>query len=104
VISWSLPDLHFCREQYEDARKLYQGKVEHWEGSVTRPDNIDVGHLQMRLAMANLKTGHRAEALAMYARAEKTFEREWGAGHPKIAAAREAKDALEAASVPQASR
>ena len=94
VISWSLPDLHFCREQYEDARKLYQGKVEHWESSVTRPDNIDLGHLQMRLAMANLKTGHRAEALAMYARAEKTFEREWGEGHPKIAAAREAKDAL----------
>ncbi len=30
----------------------------------------------------------------MYTRAEKTFEREWGEGHPKIAAAREAKEAL----------
>ena len=94
IISWSMPDLYFCREQYEDARKIYQQKVEHWETSVTRPDNIDLGHLQMRLAMSNLKTGHRAEALAMYARAEKTFEREWGAGHPRIAAAREAKEAL----------
>jgi tetratricopeptide (TPR) repeat protein len=94
IISWSMPDLYFCREQYEDARKIYQQKVEHWETSVTRPDNIDLGHLQMRLAMSNLKTGRRADALAMYTRAEKTFEREWAVGHPKIAAAREAKDAL----------
>jgi tetratricopeptide (TPR) repeat protein len=95
IISWSLPDLHFCRGQYEDARKLYQEKVEYWERSATRPDNIDLGHLQMRLAMSGEHTGHRAEALDMYARAEKTFEREWGEGHPKTAAARQARVSLQ---------
>ena len=94
VISWSLPDLHFCREQYEDARRLYAEKVEYWEKSVTRPDNIDLGHLQMRLAFAELHTGHPDQAREMYARAEKTFDREWGEGHPKIAAAREARESL----------
>jgi tetratricopeptide (TPR) repeat protein len=94
VISWSLPDLHFCREQYEDARRLYREKVAFWEKSVTRPDNIDLGHLQMRLALAEARTGHREEAIEMYRRAEKTFEREWGEGHPKVVAAREAKAAL----------
>ena len=94
VISWSLPDLHFCREQYEDARRLYREKVEFWEKSVTRPDNINLGHLQMRLALSEERTGHRADAIEMYTRAEKTFEREWGETHPKVNAAREAKDAL----------
>lgn len=99
IISWSMPDLHFCREQYDDARRLYQEKVAHWEKSVTRPDNIDLGHLQMRLAMADERTGRRTEALEMYARAEKTFEREWGSGHPKIAAAKAARTALLEATV-----
>jgi tetratricopeptide (TPR) repeat protein len=94
VISWSLPDLHFCREQYEDARRLYREKVEFWEKSVTRPDNIDLGHLQMRLALSEARTGHQAEAIEMYTRAEQTFEREWGEGHPKVVAARQAKAAL----------
>jgi tetratricopeptide (TPR) repeat protein len=94
MIPWSLPDLHFCREQYEDARRLYRGKVAFWENSVTRPDNIDLGRLQMRLALAEARTGHWAEAMEMYTRAEKTFEREWGARHPKVLRAREAKAAL----------
>jgi tetratricopeptide (TPR) repeat protein len=94
VISMSLPDLHFCREQYEDARRLYQEKVAFWEKQVTRPDNIDVGHLQMRLALAEARTGHRAEAIEMYTRAESTFQREWCEGHPKAMAAHEAKAAL----------
>jgi len=94
VTSWSLPDLHFCREQYEDARRLYREKVESWEKSATRPDNIDLGHLQMRLALAEARTGHRAEAMEMYTRAEQTSAREWGEGHPKVAAARAAKAAL----------
>ena len=94
VISWSLPDLHFCRQQYEDARRLYREKVEYWEKSVTRPDNINLGHLQMRLAFSEARTGHRAEAIEMYTRAEKTFEREWCEGHLKVLAARDAKHAL----------
>ena len=94
VISMSLPDLHFCREQYEDARRLYQEKVAFWERQVTRPDNIDVGHLQMRLALAEARTGHRAEAVEMYTRAESTFQREWCEGHPKAVAAGRAMAAL----------
>jgi tetratricopeptide (TPR) repeat protein len=94
VISMSLPDLHFCREQYEDARRLYQEKVAFWEKQVTRPDNVDVGHLQMRLALAEARTGHRAAAIEMYTRAESTFRREWCEGHPKAVAAHEAKAAL----------
>ena len=91
VLSWSMPDLHFCRGQYEDARQIYRRKVEFWEKSVTRPDNIDLGHLQMRLAAAEAHTGHRAEAQEMYTRAEATFAREWCEAHPKVAAARAAK-------------
>ena len=94
VISMSMPDLHFCRQQYEDARRLYQEKVAFWEKQVTRPDNIDVGHLQMRLALSEAKTGHRAEAIEMYTRAESTFQREWCEGHPKAVAAHAAKAAF----------
>lgn len=94
IISMNLPDLHFCREQYEDARRLYREKVEYWEKQVTRPDNIDVGRLQMRLALAEDRTGHRTEAIEMYTRAESTYQREWCEGHPKAIAARDAKNAL----------
>jgi len=100
VISMSLPDLHFCREQYEDARRLYREKVAFWEKQVTRPDNVDVGHLQMRLALCEAKTGHRAEAVEMFTRAESTFQREWGEKHPKTSAARAAKAALTDEEVP----
>jgi tetratricopeptide (TPR) repeat protein len=93
VISMSLPDLHFCRENYGEARRLYREKVEFWERQVTRPNSVDVGHLQMRLALAEARTGHPAEALEMYARAALTFEREWGEGHPKTVAARQAATA-----------
>jgi len=94
VISMSLPDLHFCREQYEDARRLYREKVNFWEKQVTHPDNIDVGRLQMRLALSEARTGHAEEAIEMYTRAEATFAREWGERHPKAALAREAKAKL----------
>jgi len=94
VISMSMPDLHFCREQYEDARRLYREKVGFWEKQVTRPDNVDVGRLQMRLALAEARTGHSAEAIEMYTRAEATFAREWGERHPKAVLAREAKAQL----------
>jgi tetratricopeptide (TPR) repeat protein len=94
VVSMSLPDLHFCREQYNDARRLYREKVNFWEKQVTHPDNIDVGRLQMRLAYSEARTGHAEEAIEMYARAEATFAREWGERHPKAALAREAKAKL----------
>jgi tetratricopeptide (TPR) repeat protein len=94
ITSMSMPDLHFCREQYEDARRLYREKVEYWEKQVTRPDNIDVGHLQMRLAFSEAQTGDATAAIEMYARAESTFQREWGESHPKAAAARMAKESV----------
>jgi tetratricopeptide (TPR) repeat protein len=94
ITSMSLPDLHFARGQYEDARRLYRDKVDFWEKQVTRPDNIDVGRLQMRLAFSQAQTGHSAEAIEYYSRAEATYEREWCEGHPKALAARRAKAAL----------
>ena len=94
IMSWSLPDLHFCREQYEDARAMYREKVSFWEKSVTRPDNIDLGRLQMRLAFTEARTGHRDAAIEMYSRAESTFAREWCEGHPRVAEARAAKAEL----------
>ena len=95
VISMSLPDLHFCREDYEKARQLYRESVASWERQVARPDHIDLGHLQMRLALAEARTGHQAEANEMYARAESTYAREWGEGHPKTTAARAGEDGIE---------
>jgi len=92
----SLPRLHFCREQYEDAGRLYRAQVQHWEKQVKRPANIDIGHMQMQVALAEERAGHYEEAIDAYARAAAEFEREWCEGHPKAAAAREAKAALEA--------
>jgi tetratricopeptide (TPR) repeat protein len=94
VISMSLPDLHFCREQYVEAAALYREKVAFWEKQVARPDNVDVGRLQMRLALCEEKLGHPAEAIEMYTRAEGTYRREWCEEHPKTVAAREARTAL----------
>ena len=94
ITSMSMPDLHFCREQYDDARRLYREKVEYWENQVTRPDNINVGHLQMRLAFSEAQTGNVTAAIEMYARAEAPFQREWGELHAKVAAARMAREAV----------
>jgi tetratricopeptide (TPR) repeat protein len=94
IISMNQPDLYFCREQYEDARPLYRAKVEYWAGQAARPANIDLGRLQMRLAIAEAQTGHLADAIEMYGRAEATFRREWCDEHPRTVAAREAKAAL----------
>jgi tetratricopeptide (TPR) repeat protein len=93
-ISMNQPDLDFCCEQYDDARRLYRGKVEFWGRQAARPQNIDLGRLEMRLAMAEAHTGHLADAIEMYARAEATFGREWCDEHPKTVAARQAKAAL----------
>jgi tetratricopeptide (TPR) repeat protein len=90
VISMCQPDLHFCREEYAEARTLYREKVEFWEGQASRPETIELGRLQMRLAQSEARTGHAAEAIAMYDRARATFEREWCEGHAKAAAARDA--------------
>ncbi len=98
-ISMCLPDVHFCREEYEEARRLYRVKVEFWERQPARPVEIDLGRLQMRLAHSEASTGHTAEASEMYARAEATFQRDWSAEHPKALAARQARAALNEAGV-----
>jgi tetratricopeptide (TPR) repeat protein len=99
VISWTLPDLHFCREEYEKAAAIYRSKVEHWEKSAARPDSIELGRLQMRLAECEARLGRREQAVELYARAEKTFERDWSESHPKTARARAAKVELLSAAV-----
>jgi tetratricopeptide (TPR) repeat protein len=87
VISMNQPDLHFCRGEYEDARRLYREKVEFWGRQAVRPAAIELGRLQMRLAEAEARTQHAAEAAEMFAAAEATFQYEWCEGHPKAAAA-----------------
>jgi tetratricopeptide (TPR) repeat protein len=87
----SLPDLYFCRGDYAQARRLYREKVAFWERQADRPDVIDVGQLQLRLAIAESRSGHEAEAMEMFNRAESTFAREWGGSHPKVMAARQAQ-------------
>jgi tetratricopeptide (TPR) repeat protein len=87
-ISMCLPDLVFCREEYEEARKLYREKVEYWQQQANVPEQIDVGRLQMRLAISEARTGHAAEANEMFTRAAATYEQTLGANHPKVAAAR----------------
>jgi tetratricopeptide (TPR) repeat protein len=99
VISMCMPDLYFCREEYEEARHLYRVKVEFWETQPALPEQIDLGRLQMRLAQAEARTGHFAEAAEMFARAEATFQREWSAEHPRVMTAREARAALNEVSV-----
>jgi tetratricopeptide (TPR) repeat protein len=93
----SLPDLHFCREEYEDARRLYRAQVEHWKAQVKRPDNIDLGRLQMRVALTEEKLGHLEEAINAHESAADEFEQEWCEGHLKAISARKAKAALEMA-------
>ena len=88
AVSMSVPDLYFCREDYAEARRLYRETVSFWERQATKPDNVDVGHLQMRLALAESRSGDDAAAQEMWERAASTFAREWGEGHPKVTAAR----------------
>jgi tetratricopeptide (TPR) repeat protein len=90
----SLPNLHFCREEYDDARRLFRAQVEHWATQEKRPDNIDLGQMQMRLALAEARAGHLEEAGNAYEQAATCFAGEWCEGHPKAVAAREAKAAL----------
>ena len=90
IISMSLPDIHFCRERWLEARPLYEEKVSHWEDCVTRPDNIDLGHLKVRLAACQSNSGDPSAAIGTCRRAVSTFEREWSAGHPKVAVAQAA--------------
>jgi tetratricopeptide (TPR) repeat protein len=93
-ISMCQPDIHFCLGEYEEARQLYRVKVQFWEGKSPRPEQIDLGRLQMRLAFAEAKTGHIAEAEETYTRAEATFQSDWCAEHPKAVAARVARVSL----------
>src|ERR1017187_1185505 len=49
IISMNQPDLHFCREQYDDARRLYREKVEFWGQQPARPEFIEIDRKSTRL-------------------------------------------------------
>jgi tetratricopeptide (TPR) repeat protein len=66
----------------------------HWEKSLTRPDNIDLGHLQLRLAAREAASGDRLAAIETCRRAIGTFEREWSDRHPEAAGAARAAHAI----------
>jgi len=87
-VSMVQPDLVFCREEYEEARKLYRAKAEMWEREGNVPDMIDLGRLYLRLAVSEARTGHTAEANEAFAQAEKAYQRTLAEDHPKLTAAR----------------
>jgi tetratricopeptide (TPR) repeat protein len=93
----SLPLLHLCREDYEEASRLYRGQLGHWSTQPNRPGNIDLGQMQMQLAVTEERRGNIQDAVNAYAKAAEEFEREWCTEHPKVLAALKARATLEAA-------
>jgi hypothetical protein len=69
--------------------------VECWRTVEKRADNIDLGDLLVRLALAEVQSGHLTEAIEAYEQAAVGFRREWCEGHPKAVAASKAKARLE---------
>jgi tetratricopeptide (TPR) repeat protein len=90
----SLPALHFCRSEFGEAARLYGGQITNWKSRANRPGNIDLGYLNMQLALSEERQGHLEEAIRAYDEAAKEFECEWCEGHPKTVAARKAKAAV----------
>jgi tetratricopeptide (TPR) repeat protein len=87
MISMSQPDVYFSQRRWPEALKVYQEKVTHWERSLTRPDNVDLGHLQMRLAQVQAHLGDAAQAAQTYRHAAESFKRDWSDEHPRVACA-----------------
>jgi ketosteroid isomerase-like protein len=85
------PDLHFCRGEYEDARRLYREKVDFWASHPACPPLVDLARLETCLAAAEARMGHLAEAVEMYSRAEATLRTEFCESHPKTVAVRAAR-------------
>lgn len=81
-ILMSLPDVRFCQGEWDDARRLYQEKVEHFERFAA--PGIDVGHYQWRLAAALEKVGDGAGAARFYRRSAETYRRSFCADHPRV--------------------
>ncbi len=90
----SLPALHFCRGEFDEAARLYASQIANWKSRANRPGNIDLGYLNMQLALSEQRLGHLDEAISAYDEAAREFEREWCEGHPKVLAARKAKAAV----------
>jgi tetratricopeptide (TPR) repeat protein len=87
IISMSQPDVYFSQRRWPEALKVYREKVVHWERQLTRPDNVDLGHLQMRLAQVQEHLGENAPAAETYRHAADSFKREWTGEHPRVAVA-----------------
>ena len=87
MISMSQPDLYFSQRRWQEALQVYEQKVVHWERQLTRPDNVDLGHLKMRLAAVLEHLGETAKAAETYRRAEESFRLDWTDAHPRVALA-----------------
>lgn len=83
-IMMSLPDLRFCQGEWEDARRLYREKVEHFERLTGSAAGIDLGQYQWRLAAAAERAGDGATAATMCRRAVETYRREFAGDHPRV--------------------
>jgi tetratricopeptide (TPR) repeat protein len=90
----SLPAFHFCRGEFDEAARLYGSQIANWKSRANRPGNVDLGYLNVQLALSEWRLGHLDEAIRAYDEAAKEFEREWCEGHPKALAARKAKSAV----------
>lgn len=85
VVSMTQPDVYFSQRRWTEALNVYQEKVVHWERSLTRPDNVDLGHLQMRLAEVQRHLDDQASAIESYRHAAASLTRDWGEDHPRVA-------------------
>jgi predicted negative regulator of RcsB-dependent stress response len=85
ITSFSQPEIYFTQKKWSEALPALEAKVSHWERAVTRPDNVDLGTLQMRLADVQGRLGNSAASIETYRRALDTIKRDWTEGHPRVA-------------------
>lgn len=85
VVSMTQPDVYFSQRRWAEALNVYQEKVVHWERSLTRPDNVDLGHLQMRLAEVQTRLDDQPAAIETYRHAAASLVKDWGEDHPRVA-------------------
>ena len=83
-IMMSLPDLRFCQGEWEDARRLYREKVDHFERLTGSVPGIDLGQYQWRLAAAAEQSGDGTMAATMSRRAVETYRRQFTEDHPRV--------------------
>jgi tetratricopeptide (TPR) repeat protein len=85
MTSFSQPEIYFSQQKWSDALPAFESKVSSWERAVTRPDNVDLGALQMRLADIQGRLGDSQTSTETYRRALGTIRRDWTDNHPRVA-------------------